>query len=136
MKLICDEKEKLGEMKRKDTRPLTVNKEEWEYKIGKNTVAIYASNGERYFPKFWEVINVSKSKFEEEISFQLNPAVILYYIETSILKVTPTHHRCHCCWYIKSDAKLRVNPFESEINDDHSLHFLCNSCCRSLEEEI
>lgn len=119
-------------MIRNDTRPLTVNGQPWEYKIGRNTVAIYHPDGQRFFPKFTDIVG------EENVadkSFQLNPAVILNYIYKNI---TPNlfKHRCKYCDRRSNDVRLRVNPFDSEIHDNHTKHYICESCYEDLEQEI
>jgi hypothetical protein len=120
-------------MKRKDTRPLTVNGQPWEYKIGRNTVAIYDTEGKRYFPRFTEMY--SQKNIDAGQSY-LNPATILNYILTNILGDKPIHHRCVCCRRIKSDVYLRPNPFKAEIYDDYTPHYFCNNCVADLAEEI
>lgn len=115
-------------MKRKDTRPLTVNGQPWEYKIGRNTVAIYDTEGNRYFPKFTDIVG--------EKSFYLNPATILDYILTKIIGGEPKHKRCVSCNTVKADVYLRPNPFNAEIHEDYTPHYFCNSCVDSLAEEI
>lgn len=120
-------------MKRNDTRPLTINNQEWEYKIGKNTVAIYSPEGERHFPKFTDIVG------EEAVlkkHFRLNPAEILNFILISILKEKPQHFRCSCCHSIKSDVTLRVDPFAVEIHENYTKHFMCNTCEANLAGDI
>jgi hypothetical protein len=120
-------------MKRKDTRPLTINGTPWEYKIGRNTVAIYDPEGNRYFPKFTEIVG---EKAVERKSFYLNPATIVNYILINILGDNPIHKRCSCCNRVKSDVYLRPNPFEAEIHDDYTPHYFCNECIDDLADEI
>lgn len=120
-------------MLRKDTRSLTINGHTWEYKIGKNTVAIYEPDGKtRHFPKFTDIVG------EKDVSsgnYQLNPAVIQNYIYTQIVP-NKQLHKCISCNRRKPDVALVQNPFAAEINEDYSLHYLCNSCCADLRDEI
>jgi len=120
-------------MKRKDTRHLNVNGQPWEYKIGRNTVAIYDTEGKRYFPKFTDIVG---TKAVEEKSFYLNPATILNHILTKIIGENPIHQRCICCKSVKADVYLRANPFDAEINQDYTPHYYCNSCVDDIAEEI
>ena len=120
-------------MNRKDTRPLTVNGTPWEYKIGRNTVAIYDPHGERYFPKFTEI--VGEKAFEKK-QFKLNPATILNYILTKILGDNPKHYKCVHCNIVKADVYLRPNPFALEIHEDYTPYYFCNDCVDILAEEI
>jgi hypothetical protein len=120
-------------MKRKDTRPLTVNGTPWEYKIGKNTVAIYDPEGKRYFPKFTEIVGEEAVKDKQ---FYLNPATILNHILTKILVDNPKHNRCICCNTVKADVYLQPNPFDAEIHQDYTPHFFCNNCVNDLTQEI
>ena len=120
-------------MRRKDTRPLTINGTPWEYKIGRNTVAIYDPEGKRYFPRFTEIVG---EKAVEQKSFYLNPATIVNHILTKILGDDPIHKRCVNCKRVKSDVYLRPNPFEAEINDNYTPHYFCNDCVNDLAEEI
>lgn len=120
-------------MKRNDTRPLTVNGQIWEYKIGRNTVAIHAIDGKRYFPKFTDIVG---EKAVERKEFYLNPATILNYILTKIIGGEQIHHRCVSCNTVKADVYLRPNPFEAEIYEDYTPHYFCNDCVNDLAEEI
>jgi len=119
-------------MIRNDTRPLSVNGNIWEYKIGRNTVAIYAPDGERYFPKFTDIVG---EKAVKDKSFYLNPAELLNYIYKNIVP-NMGKHMCKYCRRKKNDVILRVNPFDSEINDDDTKHYICNSCYGDLSDEI
>lgn len=125
-------------MQRKDTRPLTVLGNTWEYKIGRKTVAIYSPKGERYFPKIIDIVG-EKSMIHTDIlnrkTYQINPALILDYIYKKILD-TEVQHTCKSCGKKKPDVILRVNPFNAEIHMDYSKHYLCNNCCNVLKEEI
>lgn len=118
---------------RKDTRHLTVNKQPWEYKIGRNTVAIYDTQNKAYYAKFSEIVG---EKAVKNKNFYLNPATILNYILTKILGDNPKHNRCVCCKTVKADVYLRPNPFEAEINEDYTPHFYCNNCSNELAEDI
>jgi hypothetical protein len=120
-------------MERKDTRPLTVNGQPWEYKIGRNTVAIYDTEGNRYFPKFTDI--VGEQAVNDKL-FYLNPAVILDYILTKIIGEEPKHKICYCCKIAKADVHLQVNPYQAEIEGDYSKHYLCNECYGDLSDEI
>jgi len=120
-------------MKRKDTRPLTVNGQPWEYKIGRNTVAIYDTQGKPYYAKFTDIVG---EKAVEKNSFYLNPATILDYILTKILGGEPKHKRCVRCSLVKADVHLQVNPFAVEIHEDYTPHYFCNECVADLAEEI
>jgi hypothetical protein len=119
-------------MKRKDTRPLTVNGVIWEYKIGRNTVAIYAPDGKRFFPKFTDIVG---EKAVKENDFQLNPAVLLNYIYKNI---TPNmqKHMCKHCSRRRNDVVLRVNPFDAEIYNKENKEYICNECYDDLCNEI
>ena len=116
-------------MKRKDTRPLTVNGQPWEYKIGRNTVAIYDTEGKRYFPKFTEIMGKTLD------NGNLNPAAIINYIKVKILD-SQELNRCSCCSRKKEDVYLRYNPLASEVYGNNDKQFLCNDCTCGLEEEI
>ncbi len=123
-------------MKRKDTRPLTVNGQSWEYKIGRNTVAIYDPEGNRYFPKFTDIID---EKLVIAGNFQLNPAIILNYIQEGILakkweKVKM--NKCISCEQRKEDVILQSNPYASEIEGNYAKHFFCGDCVSRLAEDI
>lgn len=120
-------------MRRTDTRPLTVNGQPWEYKIGRNTVAIYDTQGKPYYAKFTEIVG---EKAVERKDFYLNPATILNHILTKILGDNPVHHKCVCCHTVKADVYLRPNPYQAEIHEDYTPHFYCNSCVDALAEEI
>lgn len=119
-------------MKRNDTRPLTVNGNIWEYKIGRNTVAIYAPDGKRFFPKFTDIVG---EKAVNQNNFQLNPAVLLDYIYKNI---TPNmqKHLCYYCNRRRNDVILRVDPFVAEIHDKERKHYMCNECYDDLCDEI
>jgi len=116
-------------MNRKDTRPLTINGQQWEYKIGRNTVAIYDSEGKRFFPKFTDIIG------EKLNDGNLNPAAIINYIKIKILSSRELN-KCKCCGYKKEDVILRYNPFAAEIHEDYNKEFLCNNCTANLADEI
>jgi hypothetical protein len=118
-------------MKRNDTRSLTVNGNDWEYKIGKNTIVVYDSNNKRHFIKFVDIVDISKNTNKK----QLNPANILNYIYKNIEKnIKP--NLCSSCNRRRPDVILRVNPFEAEINQLYSKHFLCDRCIDTLNDEI
>jgi len=122
-------------MKRNDTRSLTVNSQAWEYKIGKNTVAIYDTEGKRYFPKFVDI--VGEKSFQDK-EFYLNPAQILDYILVNILGgvSVKADKKCKYCLKAKPSVRLRVNPFEGEINQNYTKHYICDSCIDNLSDEI
>ncbi len=120
-------------MKRNDTRQLNVNGQPWEYKIGRNTVAIYDVDGKRYFPKFTDIVG---EKAVEDKDFYLNPATILNYIVTKILREGVIHKKCSSCGVVKPDVYLSPNPFRAEIYDNRTPHFFCNDCFAFLAEEI
>lgn len=120
-------------MIRKDTRPITVNGQPWEYKIGRNTVAIYDTQGKPYYAKFTEIVD---EKSVAEKSFYLNPAVILNHILSKILGGEAVYKKCYACLTVKPDVYLRTNPFAAEIHEDYTKHYICNDCCASLAEEI
>jgi hypothetical protein len=118
-------------MKRNDTRSLTVNGNDWEYKIGKNTIVVYDSNSKRHFIKFVDIVDISKNSNKK----QLNPANILNYIYKNIEKnIKP--NLCYCCNRRKLDVMLRVDPFEAEINQIYSKHFICDKCIESQSDAI
>ena len=120
-------------MRRNDTRPLTVNGQPWEYKIGRNTVAIYDPQGKRYFPRFEEIVD------EEDLKnkiFQITPAMLVNHILTKIIGENPKYFKCVCCHTVKADVYLRPNPYKVEIHDDDTPDNYCNSCIADLEEEI
>lgn len=119
-------------MKRNDTRPLTVNNQEWEYKIGKNTVAIYSPEGERHFPKFTDIVG-EKAVLEKD--FRLNPAQIKEHILTNILNDQPKRF-CKFCHKNKESVRLRYDPFAAEINSDYNKIFLCDTCAADRADEI
>lgn len=129
-------------MKRNDTRALTVKGQPWEYKIGRNTVAIYDPEGNRFFPKFYEVGQKTNNRYDpnrdEYVSnYLLNPAIIVNYIETKILGIeVPSNKKCIHCQMVKADVYLNVNPFAAEIHEDYTKHYLCNACCNELAGEI
>lgn len=120
-------------MNRKDTRPLTVNGTPWEYKIGRNTVAIYDPEGKPYYVKFTDIH--SQKTIDNGLGY-LNPATILNHILTKILGDNPIHHRCISCNTPKKDVYLRPNPFDAEIHEDYTPHYFCNDCVNRLAEEI
>jgi len=120
-------------MQRKDTRPLTVNGKLWEYKIGRNTIAIYDPEGKKYFPKFTDFY--TEQAIASKQSY-FNPATILNFILTKILLEEPKHHKCKCCNRVKSDVRLRCNPFAAEINEDYTKHYFCDECVSDLADEI
>lgn len=120
-------------MQRKDTRPLTVNGKVWEYKIGKNNVAIYDPQGKRYFVKFSDIHN--QAKIDSGRAY-LNPATILNHIQTKILGTPTTHERCNYCDIVKSDVILRSDPFDVEIYDDNTEFLICDSCFSDREDDI
>jgi len=135
-------------MNRNDTRPITILGNTWEYKIGRNTVAIYDPEGNRYFPKFTDIVPTPKLSantimFEKMIGrsnpigqfTQLNPAVIQNYILKNIIESTESR-KCSFCNRKKADVILRVNPFAAEINQDYTKHFMCNECSANAAEEI
>lgn len=120
-------------MNRKDTRPLTVNGTPWEYKIGRNTVAIYNPEGKPYYVKFTDIH--SQTTIDNGLGY-LNPATILNHILTKILGENPIYKACSRCHNVKADVYLRTNPFMAEIYDDYTKHFYCNDCVNDLAEEI
>jgi hypothetical protein len=120
-------------MIRKDTRKLTIDNINWEYKIGKKCVAIYNPDGNRYFPRIEEI--VGKKSFERK-NYALNPGILVYYIQKEILKVSPTIFKCQYCGNPHSSVVLRNNPFQAEIYEDYSNHLICNSCYENLCDEI
>jgi hypothetical protein len=120
-------------MKRKDTRPLNVNGTPWEYKIGRNTVAIYDTEGKQYYVKFTDIH--SQKTIDNGLGY-LNPAVIHNYILTKILSENRKHRKCFMCNTIKPDVYLRTSPLSVELNDDYTKHYYCNSCVADLAEEI
>jgi hypothetical protein len=120
-------------MNRKDTRFLTVNGTPWEYKIGRNTVALYDPEGKPYYVKFTDIH--TKEEIDKGRGY-LNPTKILDYILTKILNDTSIHNRCVSCKTVKADVFLRPNPFNSEIYEDYTPHYLCNDCVSELAEEI
>ena len=118
-------------MIRKDTRPLTVNGNQWEYKIGRKCVAIYDPEGNRYFPRFTEMTNAD--------SPSVNPALILNHIQEKILKpkfIAVGMNKCYSCNKKKKDVILRINPFNAEIHSDYTKHFMCKDCSDRAAEEI
>jgi hypothetical protein len=122
----------LCDMKRNDTRPLSVNNNIWEYKIGRNTVAIYATDGKRYFPKFEDIVGIDAVKNKD---FQLNPAVISNYIYKNIISRI-FKHVCYYCNRSRNDVKLKTDPFDAEIYDRESKHYMCDSCYSDRRDEI
>lgn len=116
-------------MKRKDTRPLTVNGQPWEYKIGRNTVAIYDPEGKRYFPRFTEIMG------EKLENGNLNPAAIANHIKVKIL-ASQELNKCKSCGKKKEDVYLRYNPLAAEVYENYDKVFLCNDCVDALAEEI
>lgn len=120
-------------MKRNDTRSLTVNGQPWEYKIGRNTVAIYDTQEKAYYIKFTDIVG---ERAVERKSFYLNPATILNHILTKIIGANPVHDRCESCKIVKADVYLRPNPFEAEIYYNYTKHYFCNDCVDDLAEEI
>lgn len=73
----------MKEKQRNDTRTLIVHGNQWEYKIGRNTVAIYDPEGNRYFPKFTEIMG---DRSLPNYSPHMNPAKV---IESMIHKLEP-----------------------------------------------
>lgn len=120
-------------MKRKDTRPLTVNGQLWEYKIGRNTVAIYDPEGKRYFPRFEDI---HSQKVIDAGQGYLNPATILNHILVKILGGEPKHHRCNYCKIPKADVTFRCDPFDAEIHENYTKHYICDECIAFREDEI
>jgi hypothetical protein len=120
-------------MVRKDTRLLHVFGQEWEYKIGRNTVAIYDSEGNRYFPTFSDICG---ERNVEKGNFTLNPQMIKNHIEVVILKSTPTARKCQCCNTVKMDVRMRCNPFNVEIYGNYDKHLYCDDCISDLADEI
>ena len=119
-------------MNRKDTRPLTVNDAGWEYKIGRNTVAIYSPNNQRFFPKFWEI--VGNENYEKK-NYTLNPSVIADYIKKEILKDL-SMDTCKYCNKKSADVVLRCNPLNAEIYGIYDKHLICDECDAAIAEEI
>jgi len=117
------------------TRSLTVNGNEWEYKIGRNTIVVYDSNSKRYFINFSDIVGDIEKHIYHRKHQQLNPANILNYIYKNIEKNIKSN-LCSSCRRRKPDVKLQVNPFEAEINQIYSKHFLCDRCIDTLNDEI
>ncbi len=117
---------------RNDTRPLTVLGNTWEYKIGRNTVAIYDPEGNRYFPSFDDILD-GPSEFRP--SRNLNPAVILNYILDVIIK-SREPKTCSFCHQKKDGVILQFNPFAAEIDCDYTKHLMCGSCYDNASDEI
>ena len=120
-------------MLRKDTRKLTIDNINWEYKIGKKCVAIYSPKGERFFPRIEDI--VGRKSFESK-TYALNPGLLVYYIQKEILKAPSTILRCQFCNKIHSSVVLRTNPFQAEIYDDYAKHLICDICYENLSDEI
>lgn len=43
---------------------------------------------------------------------------------------------CSNCGQAKPDVELTEDPFNAEINDDHTLVLLCNKCCEESMADI
>lgn len=114
---------------RKDTRKITVFGNIWEYKIGRNTVAIYDPEGRRYFPKFTEILGESLD------NGNLNPSAIINHIKSKILE-SKELNQCKSCKQKKVDVILRYNPLAAEVYGDYNKVFLCNDCKANLADEI
>lgn len=125
--------EKRNETKRKDTRPLTVNGEQWEYKIGNRCIAIHAPDGKRYFPRIDSFFSEATIEYRNH---RITPSFILNHILVDILKLPPLHHKCNYCGDVGADVEFRSDPFNLEIHDDRSQHYLCKRCVAHREEEI
>lgn len=116
-------------MKRKDTREIHILGKSWEFKIGKNTVAIYNPDNERYFPKFEDIISNSRKPY-------ISPAMIGDYILTKILGHKSQHGRCDYCNVVTSNVSERCDPFNLEIYDDNTQYYICNECFSDREGDI
>lgn len=44
--------------------------------------------------------------------------------------------KCECCGRLSDNQELRENPFQAEINEDHSLHVICSDCYTQSCEDI
>lgn len=124
-------------MSRNDTRVLHIFGQEWEYKIGRNTVAIYDSEGNRYFPKFEEILG--EGDLHEKLRnkmIQITPHMVKDYITVTILKSTPTLRQCSRCKEKKEDVKMTYNPYGVEICGDYTKSLYCDDCIDDLAEEI
>lgn len=118
---------------RDDTRPLNVLGNIWEYKIGRDTVAIYDPEGNRYFPKFDHILDKGYSEFNAVR--HLNPAVILDFILECIVK-SREPRQCSFCNQKKDDVILQINPLAAELEQDYTRHLMCNDCFDSASEAI
>lgn len=45
-------------------------------------------------------------------------------------------HKCECCGYVGEDVVKSINPYDSEIYGDDSLHWLCPDCIDDLAQDI
>ena len=115
-------------MKTDKTITLEVNGQPWEYKIGRNSISIYDTQGNPYHVKFTEIIG--------DKIFDLNEEIILEYIFKKIIGEKPKYLKCSNCNLIKPDVYLRTNPYSIVINHDYTKHNLCNDCCYLMGEEI
>jgi hypothetical protein len=119
-------------MKRNDTRPLHVNDQCWEYKIGKKHVAIYDDQNNRHYPTIEQI--VGKEDFKHK-NFQLNPAIIKAYIYNHIIP-NDQPHICHWCREKSTRVKLRYDPFDAEINETNIQRYMCPDCRDDREQEV
>ena len=45
-------------------------------------------------------------------------------------------HKCEYCGYVGEDVKKSEDPYNSEINNDDTLHWLCPRCIEESAAEI
>lgn len=43
---------------------------------------------------------------------------------------------CEHCGEEKDDVQERPDPYDAEIDDDYTLHRLCDQCCEELSDDI
>ena len=41
---------------------------------------------------------------------------------------------CECCW--APGASLTYNPYEADVNDDYTEHWICDDCLAMLADEV
>ena len=78
---------------------------------------------------------VDKNDLENR-NYHLNPAMILNFVKVKILGESPVHNTCVSCRTAKKDVTLQANPYEAEINEDYTPHYLCDKCYDYLGEDI
>ena len=48
----------------------------------------------------------------------------------------PVCGECYKCGEVKADAQYRTNPFEEEIHNDLTKHWICDDCWNTENDEV